>query len=683
MTTVWSQRSALVLSTTPPIPREYGNRNRVFQTIEFLRSLGFSVSLLLYPFDEDWESAIPSYYQELTRQFDYFAAIPNRKTLHQRAEHHHHTIDEWWDDTIGDHLKWLFRRKKFDVLFVNYTFLSKAFEFAPPHVARILDTHDLFTDRRENFERHGVEPEFFYTNKNEEKKAFDRADLIIGIKQSESEFIRTITSKHVVTLPYWCEAPDPTDQRDATPPKKFDHDRPLRLGFIGAQNSVNAVNMRRFLHVFDRYVRLYNLPVEVFVAGNVCRQLHKNYGFLKKLGRVADIQEFYRKIDAVIAPLEFSTGIKIKVGEALARELPVLATKNAFDGFRSFHRTQAEGSVQKLCHSIADLATNEIAFSELQMAAKRAARTAAKAQQKGFSELQSWIQHRLRRVVLITNRPFWYRGTYLDELIAQSVEYVAQIAPTIVGLLTDQKPNPLRVHAQAEYVHLESTAVIDDFLRDVRAYCQITGSLVFVDEGTRIPIAKQIEGCGVPCWVGEISNRAAIESVKFTRADESARSISVSALRYAPAMSNKNIDSGKVTIFLPEALSPWDELVLGYVNEICARQKLQVSQVTPPDYAEYDSEFLRKSTTDSAERIVLWDGNAIANLFLPQVARYRGVKCLLIRKSHVCPEVIDKTSGLPSLADSLESFFVENRTARAASDADTGWEEVWTAFQPH
>src|ERR1700722_12678791 len=159
MTTVWSQRSALVLSTTPPIPREYGNRNRVFQTIEFLRSLGFSVSLLLYPFDEDWEAAIPSYYQELTRQFDYFAAIPNRKRLHQQAEHRHHAIDEWWDDTIGDHLAWLFRRKKFDVLFVNYTFLSKAFEFAPPHVARILDTHDLFTERRENFERHGVEPE--------------------------------------------------------------------------------------------------------------------------------------------------------------------------------------------------------------------------------------------------------------------------------------------------------------------------------------------------------------------------------------------------------------------------------------------------------------------------------------------------------------------------------------------
>ena len=70
-------RSALVLSTTPPFPREYGNRNRVFQTLQFLRNQGFAISLLLYPFDEEWTSTIPSYYRELVEQFEYFAVIPN------------------------------------------------------------------------------------------------------------------------------------------------------------------------------------------------------------------------------------------------------------------------------------------------------------------------------------------------------------------------------------------------------------------------------------------------------------------------------------------------------------------------------------------------------------------------------------------------------------------------------
>jgi len=30
------------------------------------------------------------------------------------------------------------------------------------------------------------------------------------------------------------------------------------------------VNFRRFLSILARYVALYNLPVEVIIAGNVC-----------------------------------------------------------------------------------------------------------------------------------------------------------------------------------------------------------------------------------------------------------------------------------------------------------------------------------------------------------------------------------------------------------------------------
>jgi len=69
---------------------------------------------------------------------------------------------------------------------VNYTFLTKAFEYAPPGVVKILDTHDLFSGRRELFENFAVAPEFFYTSPEREKIALDRADAVIAIKQSEA-----------------------------------------------------------------------------------------------------------------------------------------------------------------------------------------------------------------------------------------------------------------------------------------------------------------------------------------------------------------------------------------------------------------------------------------------------------------------------------------------------------------
>jgi hypothetical protein len=52
-------RSALLLSTTPPLPRDYGNRNRVHQTVSLFRRMGFAVSFLLYPIDQDWAEEVP------------------------------------------------------------------------------------------------------------------------------------------------------------------------------------------------------------------------------------------------------------------------------------------------------------------------------------------------------------------------------------------------------------------------------------------------------------------------------------------------------------------------------------------------------------------------------------------------------------------------------------------------
>ena len=46
----------------------------------------------------------------------------------------------------------------------------------------MLETHDSFSGRRETFEAHGIAPEFFYTTLERERVAFDRADLVVAIK---------------------------------------------------------------------------------------------------------------------------------------------------------------------------------------------------------------------------------------------------------------------------------------------------------------------------------------------------------------------------------------------------------------------------------------------------------------------------------------------------------------------
>jgi glycosyltransferase involved in cell wall biosynthesis len=417
-------RSVLVLSTTPPLPRDYGNRNRVHQTVSLFRRMGFSVSFLLYPIDRDWTEEVPGYYRQLVDSFDYFAIVPNSRKLHQKARGYHHAIDDWWDDTIAQHLIWLFQRKKFDVLLVNYTFLTKAFEYAPPGVIKILDTHDLFSGRRELFENFGVAPEFFYTSPEREKVALDRADAVIAIKQSEAVALEALTQRTVFSLPYW---DDRITETRANPDRLrvYDHDRPLRLGVLGAHNSVNIVNFRRFLSIFARYVVLYNVPVEVIIAGNMCEGIAADHPFARKLGFLDDSAEFYNMVDAVVIPLEFSTGIKIKVAEALAWNVPVLATRDAFDGFRAYHPTQNAPSLHALCEMIVAAAFDEIPAHELAWATRKAGIAAAIAAERGFTELQSWIDTSLgpvvracRELLSCLNQPLQELG--VDELIERA-----------------------------------------------------------------------------------------------------------------------------------------------------------------------------------------------------------------------------------------------------------------------
>ena len=127
--------------------------------------------------------------------------------------------------------------------------------------------------------KNGALPEFFYTNEQQETIGFDRSDLIIAIKQYEKHIIQTMTRNSVLCLPYWddrsVDRSNPVVRANG-----YDHERPLRLGFIGAHNSINIINIQRFLETFACYVKLYNLAVKMVIAGNVCRGIDQEYFFL-------------------------------------------------------------------------------------------------------------------------------------------------------------------------------------------------------------------------------------------------------------------------------------------------------------------------------------------------------------------------------------------------------------------
>jgi hypothetical protein len=79
--------------------------------------------------------------------------------------------------------------------------------------------------------------------------------------------------------------------------------------------------------------------------------------------------------------------------------VPVLATRDAFDGFRAYHPTQNAPTLHALCEMIAAVGFGEIPPHELAWATRKAGMAAAAAEERGFAELQRWIDTSLGPVV--------------------------------------------------------------------------------------------------------------------------------------------------------------------------------------------------------------------------------------------------------------------------------------------
>jgi hypothetical protein len=367
----WAGLRVLVLSPVPTFPVTFGNRNRIVQVNRALQRAGAHVALLHYPSDEDWRTRLPrAAASGMAAQWEEVFHCPVTRPLHTRpSDGPDHAADDWWDPAIGQMLDWLFKVGRYDALLVNYTWLSKAFEHAPAGVLRILDTHDRFSGRRELLAANGLSAEYFHTTEEQERLAIERAHLVWAIKEQEAVFFRTLTSRPVRTLLH-VEPPAP-----AAPARVADG--VLRLGIVGGRNNINATNIRRFLQDADAYLRRTLLPVEIVVAGSVCDLLEGlRMPFLRQLGTVGSMDELYDQVDAVLAPLAFSTGLKIKVGEALSRGKPLISHAHAFEGYVATHAFHECADFPAMLRAAHRIVREPALLAELAEASRRSVATA-------------------------------------------------------------------------------------------------------------------------------------------------------------------------------------------------------------------------------------------------------------------------------------------------------------------
>lgn len=325
----WRSFRVLVVSPTPTHPQDHGNRKRIFEICAALQRLGAAIDFVHYPGEHDWRSAWPIKHENAMRAaWDAYQLVAPSRPLHSDSLGEDHDIDEWADPGLEHFISWACRVRAYDMMIVNYTWMSFCLKAAPNEVFKVCDTHDVFGDRRLLLQQNGIDPEFFHTTREGERLGLERADLVWAIKKSEQDHFERdlglaacLTMLHAEPERGWWTRPPSTDGF-------------LRAGVIGARNNINRRNLEEFfaeaLPVFEQYMA----PVKIVIAGGCSEDfLGFHHPNVEVIGRVPEVEGFYRGVDVAIAPMRFSTGLKIKVSEALASGAPVVAHAHAMDGY--------------------------------------------------------------------------------------------------------------------------------------------------------------------------------------------------------------------------------------------------------------------------------------------------------------------------------------------------------------
>jgi hypothetical protein len=222
-----------------------------------------------------------------------------------------------------ERLRRLDRTMGFDAVIANYYCMSGVFR-AFPKARKVVYTHDVFSDLRER-----TGSTWMTTSPREEGAALDRADHVLSIQETESVFLRGLTSTPVTTA--WSPVePAPTPSAGKT----------RNLLFLGGTLRWNVEGIRAFAREAGPLIHARLPEFKLVVGGGVCASVADlaDLPFVELVGRVDALEGFYARGSVCLNPVSTGTGLKIKSIEAMARGKTLLCHPHSAEGMPDLER---------------------------------------------------------------------------------------------------------------------------------------------------------------------------------------------------------------------------------------------------------------------------------------------------------------------------------------------------------
>lgn len=328
-----NKKKLLIISSIPTHPTYAGNRSRLYSLLEFYEMKNLDFHIVFFDYQTEYQLEMIQRWGEQRCSFIEYTYPPRRYNFlakfwqgvfHLAGQHYNipYRIDDLITDDLIKKIIAIAEREQPSSVQIEYVFYSKLFSCFNSSVYKILDTHDLFSNRHHLFQQLGKVPSWLYTTKRQEAIGFKRADCIIAIQDSECASFKKLTNKKVMCVGHFLAS-----SLSDCPSNKLP-----TVVFIGSNNCANQ-DAVEFLQneIWPRILKVIpNAELEIY--GGVCERITLKFRNIQLKGIVNDVSEAYLRAWVIVNPIRFGTGLKIKMIEALSKGKAVVSTETGCAG---------------------------------------------------------------------------------------------------------------------------------------------------------------------------------------------------------------------------------------------------------------------------------------------------------------------------------------------------------------
>ncbi len=318
----------LIISPVPTHPHTAGNRARVSMMLSSLMQMGYDVQFMhvemehgdVAEMQREWgESYHAAAYQKPEK--NHIQRLVRKLRILVNSENRYiYAADEWWDKSVDPVIRKLNAKFKFNVVIVEYIFFSKALNLFDSSVIKMIDTHDIFSNRHKLYLQKNMKPEWYSTSEKQEAKALNRADIVIAIQNREEEFFRKLTTSKVITVGHGVTVIPPVAKNITN-----------KILYVASQNPMNLESIRWFIDKVLVLIKKKIPDAELLLVGRICECVEASEGVVK-LGVLDKLDMAYEQSDVVINPVLCGTGLKIKNVEAMGYSKALVTTPLGAEG---------------------------------------------------------------------------------------------------------------------------------------------------------------------------------------------------------------------------------------------------------------------------------------------------------------------------------------------------------------